>query len=126
MSLFSSLIRSNAPQASETETFLRPRHEIEETDSAYGLTVFLPGVAKSGLEITDEASELRIIGRRESKLPKDAVALHRESAGASFELVLAHDATVDTSKIVAELTDGVLRLSLPKAESARPRKIAVS
>ena len=98
----------------------------DETDAAYGLTVFLPGVAKDGLEITDEGGELRIAGRRTQKLPKEAVALHRESSDSNYELVLSHDATVDTGKIVAELTDGVLRLSLPKAESAKPRKISVS
>jgi HSP20 family molecular chaperone IbpA len=39
--------------------------------------------------------------------------------------VLAHDATVDTEKIGAELKDGVLSLTLAKSESAKPRKIAV-
>jgi HSP20 family protein len=40
--------------------------------------------------------------------------------------VLSHDNTVDTGKIVAEMKDGILRLSVPKAESAKPRKIAIS
>jgi HSP20 family molecular chaperone IbpA len=40
--------------------------------------------------------------------------------------VLAHDNTVDSGKIEAELKDGVLHLSLAKAESAKPRKISVN
>jgi HSP20 family molecular chaperone IbpA len=40
--------------------------------------------------------------------------------------VLTHDNTVDAGKIEAELKDGVLRLKLAKAESAKPRKISVS
>jgi len=52
--------------------------------------------------------------------------LHRESSDALFELVLTHDNTIDSEKIDAELKDGVLRLTLAKAESAKPRKISIS
>lgn len=123
MSLISSLIHRTDAEQHMTQ---RPRYDVEETDLAYGLTVFLPGVAKSGLEITDENGELRVIGKRSSELPEKAAALHRESSDANYELVLSHDNSVDTDKIVAELKDGVLRLSVPKAESAKPRKIAIS
>ncbi len=128
MSLLNALIHpsNGAPTEGDQHAALRPRYEVEETDAAYGLTVYLPGVAKAGLEITDEEGELRIAGKRATALPAGAVPLHRESADAPFELVLTHDTTVDTGKIVAELNDGVLRLSLPKAESAKPRKITVS
>ncbi len=104
----------------------RPHYEIEETEAAYGVTVFLPGVAKDGLEITDEDGELRVTGRRAAKLPEGATALHRESSDAAFELVLAHGGEVDAGRISAELKDGVLQLSLAKAESAKPRKISVN
>jgi HSP20 family protein len=53
-------------------------------------------------------------------------ALHRESSDAAFELVLTHDSTVNTGKIEAQLKDGILRVAHAKAESAKPRKIAVS
>jgi HSP20 family molecular chaperone IbpA len=123
MSLISSLIH---PTEAEQHATQRPRFDIEETDLAFGLTVFLPGVAKSGLEITDEGGELHIRGKRTPGIPEAASALHRESSDAPYELVLSHDSTVDTGKVVAELKDGVLRLSVPKAESAKPRKIAIN
>jgi len=123
MSLISSLIH---PTEAEQHATQRPRYEVEETDLAFGLTVFLPGVAKSGLEITDDGGELHIKGRRAPGIPEAAPALHRESSDAPYELVFSHDSTVDTGKIVAELKDGVLRLSVPKAESAKPRKIAIN
>jgi HSP20 family protein len=104
----------------------RPRYQVDEANEGYTLTVHLPGVAKDGLEITDEGGELRITGKPTARLPGGATALHRESVDATFELVLAHDATVDAEKTQAELKDGVLRLTLAKAESAKPRKITVS
>jgi HSP20 family protein len=128
MSLFNSLIHpSNGGCAvAEQHQARRPRFEVEETDTAYGLTVFLPGVAKDGLEITDENGELRITGKRSPGLPEGSSILYRETSDTSFELVLAHDNTVDSGKIGAELKDGVLQLSLAKAESAKPRKISVN
>jgi HSP20 family molecular chaperone IbpA len=128
MSFFSTFINPASSVRAESDQHppIRPRFEVEETDAAYGLTVFLPGVSKEGLEITDEDSELCIRGKRATAMPSGAVALHRESSDAPYELALTHDNTVDTGKIVAEIRDGVLRLSLPKTESAKPRKIAIS
>jgi HSP20 family protein len=128
MSLISSLITpSNGSCAtSESCQARRPRFEVENTDGAYGLTVYLPGVSKDGLEITDADGELRITGKRSTALPEGSVVLHQETSGAPYELVLAHDNSVDTAKVEAELKDGVLRLSLPKAESAKPRKVTVN
>jgi HSP20 family molecular chaperone IbpA len=104
----------------------RPRYQVEEASEGYTLTVFLPGVAKDGLEITDEGGELRITGKPLAKLPEAVTALHRESVDATYELVLAHEGTVEPEKTQAELKDGVLRLTLAKAEAAKPRKITVS
>jgi HSP20 family protein len=121
-----SLSRADTNGEADHRPVRRPRFEIEETDTAYGVTVLLPGVSKDGLEITDEGGELRVAGKRTTKLPEGLTALHRESSDSDFELVLAHDDAVDAGKIQAELKDGVLHLSLAKAESAKPRKISVS
>ena len=105
---------------------VKPLYEIKETPEAFGATVYLPGVAKDGLEITAEEGQIRIIGRRAWKQPEGWTALHRESVDAPFELVLAHDNAIDTEKIAAELRNGVLRISLPKHEAIKPRRIAVT
>jgi HSP20 family protein len=105
---------------------VKPVYEIKETPDAFGAIVYLPGVTKDGLEITAEEGSLRIIGRRAWKRPDGWTPLHRESADAPFELVLAHDNIIDADKIAAELRDGVLRVSLPKHEAVKPRKIAVN
>jgi len=105
---------------------VKPVYDITENADAFGVTVQLPGVTKNDLELTVEESEVRIVGRRAWKQPEGWTALHRETVDAPFELVLAHENAIETDKIVAELRDGVLRVSLPKHEAIKPRKIAVT
>lgn len=129
MSRLQNLVPSFARRtaASESnEATVHPWYEVKETSEAWGLTVYLPGVGKEGLEITAEEGLITVRGCRQWKAPAGGTALYRESADAAFELSLAHDNTIDVEKIHAELNDGVLRASLPKAEAIKPRKIAVS
>ena len=133
MSLFNTIIptlnrplaRRSPTAAAETQA-VQPAYEVQETADGYGLTVHLPGVTKEGLELTAEAGTFTVRGTRAWKQPEDWTALYRESADVPFELVLTHDNTIDADKIHAELKDGVLRISLPKTEAVKPRKIAVS
>ena len=133
MSLFNTLIPSlsrassdgKADQADVGPT-IKPAYQIKEAKEAYGLTVYLPGVSKENLEITAEEGQLRIFGRRAWKQPEGWTAVYRESSTAPFELVLTHDNLIDADKVVAELKDGVLRVSLPKHEAVKPRKISVN
>jgi HSP20 family molecular chaperone IbpA len=108
------------------EYTVKPAYEIKETDDAWGLVAHLPGVTKEGLEITAEEGFVTIRGRRTWQRPESWTAVYRESVDAPFELTLEHDNSVDVEKIHAELKDGVLRLSLPKSEAIKPRKIAVN
>ena len=132
MTLLNSLIPSlnRAParreNASQARPGIRPVHELRETNDAWGLTVHLPGVSKNGLSITDENGSLTIRGERAWTQPGGWTALYRESSDLPFELVLEHDNGLDVEKVRAELKDGVLRVSLPKAEARKPRKIDVS
>jgi HSP20 family molecular chaperone IbpA len=126
MSFLNTLIPNLNGTHAETTPERRPRHLIREDEAGYTLTVYLPGVTKDALEITDENGDLTITGRSTTKLPEGLSVLHRESSDAAFRLVIAHDNTIDAEKIGAELKDGVLQLTLAKAESAKPRKVAVS
>lgn len=134
MSLFTNLIpslsRTPAPANRETDTArlphaVKPVYEIKETQDAFGATVYLPGVAKDGLELTVEDGQVRIVANRAWKQPEGWTALYREVSNAPFELVLTHDNAIDAEKVAAELRDGVLRVSLPKVEALKPRKIAI-
>lgn len=134
MSLLNTLIpsRNQAPaEAGENRgvdqaSKVRPVYDIRETADAFAVTVYLPGVNKDGLEITAEEDQIRIVGRRAWRQPEGWAPRHRESLDAAFELVLAHENTIDNEKIDAELRDGVLRVALPKHEAVKPRKIAIN
>jgi HSP20 family protein len=128
MSFFNTLIPSLSGECAVAETPVtrRPRYEITETAEGYDVDVSLPGVAKEGLEITDEAGELRIAGKPARELPAGGVLLHRETSDAAFVLLLDHGNAIVPEAIQADLRDGVLHLKLSKVESAKPRKIAVS
>jgi len=126
-SLLPSLSRAPGRQAESNGTpGIRPVYEIKETEEAWGLTAHLPGVAKDALTITDEDGLLTLRAQRSWKQPAGWTSLYRESSDLPFELILRHDGAVDADKARAELKDGVLRLSLPKAEARKPRKIAIT
>lgn len=105
---------------------VKPAYEVKETPEAFGLTVYLPGVAKDGVELTAEEGQFRIVGRRAWQQPEGWTALYREAVAVPYELVLTHDNAIDADKVAAELRDGVLRVSLPKHEALKPRKIVVN
>lgn len=132
MSILGSIVphRREASARSELEAgaalTVRPVYRVKEKDDGFGLTVYLPGVSKTGLEITAEANQLRIVGRRSWKQPEGWTQIHRESVEAPFELVLQHDNSFNADKTEAEFRDGVLRLALPKAEALKPKKIKIS
>ena len=118
--------RRDAGNGSELGHTVKPVFEVKETPEAWGVTVQLPGVTKEGLELTAEEGVLRILGRPAWKQPAGWTALYRETTDLPYELVLTHDNAIDLDKVAAEVRDGVLRVSLPKHEALKPRKIAVN
>jgi HSP20 family protein len=124
MTLFQSLL--SAPTGPATPATIRPSHQLTESEDAFALTIQLPGVARDGLDVTVEQDVLRVVGRRAWTPPAGWSALHRETSDAPFSLAVALGQAVAADRIAAELRDGVLRLSLPKAEAVRPRRITVA
>ena len=112
--------------AQSTEARVKPAFNVREDEHGYDVTVQLPGVARDGLEITAQGDELTIVGRRAWTPPAGWTVLYRETPRADFELTLTHEGDVDADKSTAELKEGVLHLLLPKAETAKPRKIAIN
>jgi HSP20 family protein len=135
MSLFTSLLpvfsHSRSPIASRndadgTASARIPAYTLHETDDDYTVTVNLPGVTKDNLTVTAEDGVLTIAGKRSWQQPEGWTPLHLESADADYSLSFTYADAIDAEKISAALNDGVLKLTLPKSETRKPRKITVN
>jgi len=116
---------NNGRETNRNERFITPPASVSETSEGYLLELELPGVSKDGLEISIENNELSIVGRR-SNLAIDGTLVHRESRPHSYRRSFEIDPSIDHGKISARINQGVVTLTLPKAEEVKPRKIAVS
>ena len=115
--------RVSREETRSQEQYISPPVDIYE--SAQGLVVKadLPGVAKEGLDVRVENHLLTIRGKAAHVASGEPV--YREYGLVNFFRQFELNERVDASKISAELKHGVLTLSLPKAEEAKPRKIEV-
>jgi HSP20 family protein len=107
----------------ETVTFT-PRVDIVESDQELLLLADLPGVLAEDLDIRYENKELVISGKVS---PRTAAAeyLYQDYGVGDFYRVFSVGESIDATKIVAELKQGVLTLHLPKTEKVKPRQIQV-
>ncbi|MEY2559701.1 MAG: hypothetical protein QOG51_116 [Verrucomicrobiota bacterium] len=121
------LVRENRSANGErqTEQFVTPAATVLENADGYTLEVEMPGVSKEGLEMWIENNELTIRGRR--TMPSvEGTLIHRESRAENFRRSFEIDPSIDAAKISAKIDQGVVTLTLPKAEQVKPRKIAVA
>ena len=102
-----------------------PAVDIFENDNAITLLADMPGVKASDLEIGLRENLLALAGRvTPAGTAKESTVLREYRPGTFFRQFTLSEA-IDQPKIDARLTDGVLRLELPKVEKARPRQITV-
>jgi len=86
----------------------------------------LPGIDKSKIDIDVERNVLTIRAERLSRMPDAANAVAAERSWGLFSRQLVLGNALDTEKVEAEYSDGVLRLRVPIAEQAKPRKISIA
>jgi HSP20 family protein len=117
--------RPVSPQpANQDRPFVSPNVNIIETKDGYLLEAEMPGVAKEGLDISVEENVLTIVGRRQ---PEPAVnSLYRESRPADYRRAFELDPSIESGKISARIEQGILTLTLPKAEKVKSRRITVN
>jgi HSP20 family protein len=96
---------------------------IREEDEAYVLSALVPGLKAEDLNIQVLEDVLRIEGKY--KLDESEY-LMQELPHGSFKRTLRLPTVIDADRVEAKITDGVLTLKLPKAESARPKKINIT
>lgn len=94
------------------------------TDDAIVIAVELPGVREEDVNVTLENNVLTISGELKPREAEQNYVLRERPAG-HFERTLSVSTPVDVSKATAVFTDGVLTLTLPKAEQVKPKTITV-
>ena len=94
------------------------------TEDAIVLTADVPGLKPEELEVTLEGGTLTIRGELKNR-PEDRNYLLRERATGRFERVMTINTPIDNGKVEATFEDGVLTLTLPKAEAVKPKQIIV-
>ena len=103
-----------------------PALNIWETPQHVFVEAEVPGLKSEEVDISVVGNDLTIRGRR-GEAAHEGVAYHRQEHGVGeFNRVVRLPVDVDADHVEASLKDGVLLIQLPKAESARPKKIKVS
>lgn len=103
-----------------------PAMDIRETHEGYELEAELPGLNKEDIKITLQEDVLSLQGERKSgQEVAEGGYHHQERMFGGFARSFRLPGPVDGSKVQAEYKDGILRLSLPKAEGAKSRQIQI-
>lgn len=104
---------------------LVPPVDVFEDENGITVKADLPGVAKDNLAIRVEGETLSVEGQVSLGEAQDLETLYAEVRVAQYKRSFALSRELDTSKIDAALSNGVLTLRVPKLEQAKPRRIAV-
>jgi HSP20 family molecular chaperone IbpA len=113
------------PEGTRTrERYVTPPVDIYELPEGLVVVADMPGVGKDTLDVRVDNNILTIRGQASHALPSEPV--YREYELVHYFRQFELSDKVDQNKISADLKHGVLSLTLPKAEAAMPRKIAVT
>ncbi|MFN3544671.1 MAG: Hsp20/alpha crystallin family protein [Thiobacillus sp.] len=100
---------------------------VDVVEDAGGITLYadLPGVSKDKLNLQVEADTLTIEGEIALDVPEGMEAVHAEVSRPRYRRAFTLSKELDADKVGAEFQQGVLKLRIPKAEHAKPRRIDV-
>lgn len=125
--LFDDVWGNFTPAANVQQAIAAPRIDVHEDDNSLYVTAELPGLSEKDVELTYNDGVLRIAGEKSYEHADDERQMHlSERAYGRFERQIPLARDVDEDKIDASFKDGVLTVTLPKAEQAeKTRKIDV-
>lgn len=110
----------------DVATGVFPPLNVTQDDDNFYLRAEVPGIALGDLSISAVRNRVSLAGKREIQREHERVSYHRkERAEGSFNRTVTLPTEVDAERVDARYADGVLTLTLPKAEEAKPRQIAV-
>jgi len=115
-------INDVAREGSAWECF-SPSADVRETAEGYAIDVDLPGMTEKDVVVTLEGKRLTIKGER--KPDETAQYTRRERGFGTFERVFQLPDDVDNARVEAKARNGVLTLTLPKAEAAKAKNISI-
>lgn len=118
--LIESTVGGTAPTVAWT-----PLADVTETDEAFHVEIELPGVKSKDIDVEASGQELVVTGEIKERERQGVLRRSTRRTGA-FEYRLRLPGEVDTDKINAQMSDGVLSITIPKAEVARPRRVEIS
>jgi len=103
-----------------------PPMNITQDDDNFYLRAEIPGIKPAEITISALRNRVSISGKREIPREHERVSYHRkERPEGAFDRAVTLPTEVDADRVDARYADGILLLTLPKAEQAKPRQIAV-
>jgi len=118
---------SSATKSEERrEATLMPPVDVVEDGTGITLYADLPGVTREALHVRVEDDTLFIEGELGLTIPEGMESSHAEVGLPRYRRLFRLSKELDTDKVSAELKQGVLKLRIPKAEHAQPKRIQVS
>jgi HSP20 family molecular chaperone IbpA len=106
-------------------TVYRPIADIVERQDGVVVQIEMPGVPSGDVEISVERRVLTVRGRGRVTAPNGYRLVYAEYGEGDYERSFTLSQDIDEARIAAEMRNGVLTLTLPRAEAAKPRKIEV-
>ena len=102
-----------------------PLADVEETEDAWSIEIDLPGVAREDIDIQLNDRELTVSGEVKEK-ERAGILRRRTRRVGQFHYSVTLPGDVDPDNVTASLSEGVLTVRVPKAQQAKPRRIAIS
>lgn len=116
---------TGAAERTRTRRVHTPATDIYETDQGLVLLIDLPGVTPDAIDVTLEQHVLTIRAHTEDRPPPGYSLAYQEYEPGDFERSFTLSDRVDAGRIEAQMSDGVLRLLVPKPQAAEARRIQV-
>jgi len=103
-----------------------PPMNITQDNDNYYVRAEIPGIKPNELSISAVRNRLSLAGKREIQREHDRVSYHRkERSEGAFNRTVTLPTEIDADRVDAKYADGILTLTLPKAEETKPRQIKV-
>ena len=118
-------VQTAPDQQQAQQRYVVPPVDVFENESSITLLADLPGVTREHLQVRVDGDNLVLEAVASTAGPQDMELVYGELQSPAYRRQFTLSRELDTQRIDAPLRDGVLRLTIPKAEEARPRRIQV-